>query len=173
MANKSSIKKTNSEIYYYTGDISEVNGNVAIYKCILKFILKIYEKKCFYVKLLFILAKDGEKTIKLMYPIEGYRQIAFFDNEIDILKKLNNLFPDPVEKGIVRLFASGNARWKHENDATALLGYCKAIVYTYGSPLFPKLKQCVQNNDRMMLFWYFSRMVSPKANVLKMFELIF
>lgn len=79
------------------------------------------------------------------------------------MTRLNKLFRDPIRNGIVRLIAGGDAFLKNKDDT--VIGDCIAIVYTFGTPLFPLLRRCVQNNDQRMLFWFFSQMVCAKINV--------
>lgn len=127
-----------------------------------KIVLKISKKK-FRVSRVNILAKNAEKTIKVLYPIQTQR-IALFQNEIYILKKLDEKFRKKsqksyVESGMISLIDSGYADWINEDNKKILPGYCYAVVYTYGNPLFPILRRCVQTRDHKMLFWYFSEMV--------------
>lgn len=121
--------------------------------------------KYFFVKISFIIANVRNESIKVFYTTQGNTSDVF-ENEISILRKLNKKFPNnAVEKGIVKLVASGNVKsWKHKDDAETLPGRCAAFVYTYTAPLFPVLKHFFQNNDRTMLFWFFSQMVRT-ANV--------
>lgn len=118
--------------------------------------------------LIIIVATETEESIKVLYPIQKDRKILFV-NEISILRKLYKKFEDcSVENGVVKLITGGQGTWSmiwsHKDDAKIAVR-CIVVVYTYGEPLFPILKQCVQDNDRKMLFWFFSRMVSPKTNV--------
>lgn len=117
-----------------------------------------------YVKILLFVAlnKYAEETIKVMYPVEG-NENSFILNELVILKRLNKKFQENlVDSGIVGFINGGHAIWKHED---ILIGDCTVIVYTYGQSLFPTLRQCVQSNNRKMLFWYFAQMVSAKTNI--------
>lgn len=117
----------------------------------------------------FIVAKAPDESIKLMYPIKADGE-KLFTNEIHILSKFKNKFDDPEENGIVRLIDSGEATWKHFDDAEVLPGNCSVFVYTYGRPLFPILKRLVIDNDRAKLFWYFGQMVGAKTKVLLTFK---
>lgn len=113
----------------------------------------------------FIVAKNSEHTIKLLYPIETDRRDRF-QNEIDILTILKEKFQDKLLEngGIVDLIDSGYAKLEIL-DEDERLRHCFVIVYTYGIPLFPILRRCVKYNNRKMLFWFFSQMVSAKTNV--------
>lgn len=117
------------------------------------------------MKILLFVAKIAEEAIKVMYPIQADRGDCI-ENEIHILKNLSPKFQDNlVESGIVKLIDGGKAEWIHGGNEKKLPGHCLVVVYTYGKPLFPVLKRCVQNNDRKMLFWYLSQMVSVTTNV--------
>lgn len=100
---------------------------------------------------------DNDKTIKVLYPIKGDKKFLF-QNEVKILKKLNERLGDPLKNGIVKLIANcnGDGIWINLDDFGRIPGFCSAIVYAYGEPLFPVLRRCI----RKMLFWYFSQMVS-------------
>lgn len=91
------------------------------------------------VKLLFIVAKYADETIKVLQPIQDDRK-ALFQNEIYILNNLNQKFQNKinlsVDNGIVRLLANGKTDWKHEVIAKKSIVQCLAIVYTFGVPLF-------------------------------------
>lgn len=128
--------------------------------------LKISErkKKDLYLKMLTFLAIDTKKSIKVLYPFQSDKNLLLL-NEIGILKKLNDKFHDPVLYGVVKFIAGGYATWKHEDDEKSLPDSCLVVVYTYGAPLFPLLRQCVQSDDRKMVYWVFHRMVSGKTNV--------
>lgn len=116
------------------------------------------------MKMLFIVAINSLETIKVIYPMQDTRWLLF-QNEIEILTKLNegSQYNLSFQNGIVQLIDGGNAKWQILNKEK--LSYrCFVVVHTYGEPLFPILRQCVFDNDRKMLFWYFSEMVSAKKH---------
>lgn len=100
--------------------------------------------------MLLIVAKlDDKKSIKVLYPLQADIN-NLFENEVYILKKLSKeLNGEPVENGVVRLIDSGSAKWKHDDDVKELNGRCTAIVYTFAVTLFPILRHCVSNNQKM------------------------
>lgn len=96
-----------------------------------------------------------------MYPFRCDRRVLF-ENEIEVLNRLNGLFEDPLDNGIVELIDRGKAKWRHQEDEANLPGEFLAIIYTYGVPLFPELMKCLKRNDRKSLYLYFSQMVRNK-----------
>lgn len=98
------------------------------------------------MKILLFVTTDFNETIKVLHPIQEDGQV-FFDNEINILKRLNRIFQNKpqelsAENGVFRLIDNGNATWHNVHEMWKLFK-CIVIVYTYREPLFPIITRCI------------------------------
>lgn len=116
------------------------------------------------MKVLLVVAKYVKETVKVLYPIQDDKK-ALFENEIEILNKLNQKLQfNPVKNGVVKFIDSGKAKWKKDNDKERSPGRCFVVLYTYGKLLFPVIRRFVKTNDHKMIYCYFSQMVSVIKN---------
>lgn len=115
------------------------------------------------MKVLLVVAIYVKETVKVLYPIQDDKK-ALFENEIEILNKLNQKLQfNPVKNGVVKLIDSGKAKWKKDNDKERSPGRCFVVLYTYGKLLFPVIRRFVKTNHKM-IYCYFSQMVSVIKN---------